>query len=253
MILIIMRRAGIVKPENDAFGQELWAYYYGQDMCEIVERDDGYFSAHQRPAIYFSEYKDWSIIEQKAMGFVKGKVLDVGCGAGRHSLYLQREGFDVVSIDSSPLAVKVCKLRWVKKAGLMSLEGMSFRPGAFDTILMLGGNFALLGNPRKAGRLLRKFFRMTSNGAVIIGEMRDPYRTDNPIHLDYHKWNRSRGKLSGQSKIKVRFEKTATGWVEWMLVSKEEVERLLRGTGWAVSEFVDSGDSGYVTIIKKVK
>jgi hypothetical protein len=38
-----------------------------------------------------------------------------------------------------------------------------------------------------------------------------------------------------------------------MLVSKEEVEQLLRGTGWAVSEFVDSGDSGYVAIIKKVE
>lgn len=76
-----MRKERFVKPEKDAFGQELWAYYKGQKVCEIVERDDGYFSAHQGPAIYFSEYKDWSLIERKAMDFVRGRVLDVGCGA----------------------------------------------------------------------------------------------------------------------------------------------------------------------------
>lgn len=246
-----MRKERFVKPEKDAFGQELWAYYKGQKVCEIVERDDGYFSAHQGPAIYFSEYKDWSLIERKAMDFVRGRVLDVGCGAGRHCLYLQNRGSSVVSIDSSPLAIKVCKLRGVRKARVVRLEDVDFRPGAFDMILMLGGNLALLGNPKKAGRVFKKLYRMTSKGAVIIGEMRDPYKTDNPFHFEYHKWNRSRGRLSGQSKIKVRFEKTATEWIEWMLLSKEELEELLACTGWGVSEFIDSGDSGYVAIIKK--
>ncbi len=49
------------------------------------------------------------------MEFVNGRVLDVGCGAGRHSLYLQKKGFDVLGIDVSPLAVKVCRLKGVKK------------------------------------------------------------------------------------------------------------------------------------------
>ncbi|MGD0495283.1 MAG: methyltransferase domain-containing protein [Candidatus Bathyarchaeia archaeon] len=106
-----MRKLRTVERERDAFGQELWACYKGQNIYEIIERDDGYFSAHQSPKVYFSEYADWPLIEQKAMGFVKGRVLDIGCGAGRHALYLQQKGFSVVGVDSSPLAVKVCKLR----------------------------------------------------------------------------------------------------------------------------------------------
>ena len=86
-----MSKIRTLKPEHDAFGQEIGAYYKGKEFRETVERDDGYFSAHQ-----------------KAMKFVKTSVLDIGCGAGRHSLYLQEKSFDVLGIDSSPLTAKVC-------------------------------------------------------------------------------------------------------------------------------------------------
>jgi 2-polyprenyl-3-methyl-5-hydroxy-6-metoxy-1,4-benzoquinol methylase len=95
-----------MKPEEDAYGQEIWAYYKGRDSFEIIERDDGYFDASSGPKTYFSEYQEWSIHEKRAMEFVKGRVLDIGCGAGRHSLYLQKMGFDVLGIDNSPLAIK---------------------------------------------------------------------------------------------------------------------------------------------------
>lgn len=77
-----------LKPREDAFGQILSGVYGGSDAFEIVERDDGYIEAITAKA-YFSEYKDWPQIEQKAMEFVRGRVLDVGCGAGRMSLCLQ--------------------------------------------------------------------------------------------------------------------------------------------------------------------
>jgi SAM-dependent methyltransferase len=246
-----MRRLGIVKPEHDAFGKELWACYKGQNIYEIIERDDGYFSAHQSPKIYFSEYRYWPLSEQKAIDFVKGRVLDIGCGAGRHALYLQLKDFSVVGIDSSPLAVKVCKLRGLKKARVMSLENLSFKPNTFDTILMLGGNFGLMGNPKKARRLFKRLGRITSENAIVIAETRDPYKTDNPLHLEYHRLNRSRGRLSGQTRIRVRFEKTVTRWIEWLIVSKEEMEQLINGTGWKISLIIDSEDAGYVAIIEK--
>ena len=220
-------------------------------MCEIVERDDGFFSAYPNCRTYFSEYKDWSPVEQKAIDLVKGRVLDVGCGAGRHSLYLQQKGYDVVGIDTSPSALKVCKLRGLKKARLMSVENLKFKPGTFDTVIMLGGNFGLLGSPKKAKRILKKLHRMTSKHAAIIGETRDPYKTDNPAHLEYHKENRKKGRLCGQTKIRIRFEKTVGKWFDWMMVSKEEMNALLEGTGWETSQYIDSENSRYIAVIQK--
>jgi SAM-dependent methyltransferase len=246
-----MRKIEAMKPEEDAYGQEMWAYYNGREGFEIVERDDGYIDATS-PKIYFSEYENWPLIEQKAMEFVKGRVLDIGCGAGRHSLYLQKKGFDVLGIDNSLLAIKVCKLRGLKKARVMSIEDVNFDPNSFDTIIMMGNNFGLFGGFKKARRLLKRFRKMTSEKALIIAETRDPYKTDNPAHLEYHRLNKERGRMGGQVRIRVRFGKYATKWFDYLMVSKEEMEEILNGTGWEVEEFIDSVDSQYIAVIKKV-
>jgi len=240
-----------MKPEEDAYGQEVWAYYKGDYSFEIVERDDGYFNVSSGPRVYFSSYEDWDPQEKRAMEFVKGRVLDIGCGAGRHSLYLQEKGFDTLGIDASPLAIKVCKLRGLKKAEVMSIEDVNFKPNSFDTIIMMGNNSGLFGGFKKAQRLLRSFHKITSENALIIAEGKDPYKTSNPAHTDYHKLNRNRGRMSGQLRIRVRFGKYATKWFDYLIVSKEEMKELLSGTGWKVKEFLDSGDSSYIAVIEK--
>jgi len=115
----------VLRENEDAFGQMLWARFRGENVYEIVERDDGYIDAII-PDMYFSDYGDWPSAQKKALRFVRGRVLDVGCGAGRHSIYLQSKGFDVTGIDISPLAVKICKLRGLKKAEVRSVEELVF-------------------------------------------------------------------------------------------------------------------------------
>ena len=243
-----MRR---MPPEEDAYGQEMWAYYNGERSFEIIERDDGYIDIGPETSVYFSSYEDWSPHEKKAMEFVKGRVLDVGCGAGRHSLYLQEKGFDVLGIDISPLAIKVCKLRGLRKAEVMAIEDLKFKPESFDTIIMMGNNFGLFGCFKKARRLLKRFHKMTSKNALIIAETRDPYKTKNPAHLEYHEFNRKRGRMSGQLRIRIRFRRYATRWFDYLMVSKDEMNEILKGTGWRVKEFIDSGGPSYIAIIEK--
>jgi len=238
-------------PEEDAYGQEMWAYYNGERSFEIVERDDGYIDIGPETSVYFSSYEDWSPHEKKAMEFVKGRVLDIGCGAGRHSLYLQEKGFNVLGIDISPLAIKVCKLRGLRKAEVMAIEDLKFKPESFDTIIMMGNNFGLFGCFKKARRLLKRFHKMTSKNALIIAETRDPYKTKNPAHLEYHEFNRKRGRMSGQLRIRIRFRRYATRWFDYLMVSKDEMNEILKGTGWRVKEFIDSGGPSYIAIIEK--
>ncbi len=242
----------IMRPEEDAYGQLVWAYHNGNEVYEIAERDDGYISASPLPRIYFSGYDEWAPYEKRAMEYVKGRVLDIGCGAGRHSLYLQEKGFDVLGIDSSPLATKVCGLRGLRKTQVISLDEAKFEPGSFGTIIMMGNNFGLFGSFRKAQMLLRRFCKMTSKDGLIVAETRDPYQTENPAHLDYHELNKKRGRMAGQVRIRVRFGKYATPWFDYLMVSKDEMKDILKGTGWKVKEFIDSGSSQYIAIIEKM-
>jgi SAM-dependent methyltransferase len=247
-----------MKNIQDAFGQEMWAYFKGKDSYEIIERDDGYFDASSGPPIYFSDFKDWPELERKAMRSVRGRVLDVGCGAGRHSLYLQKRGHDVLGIDNSPLAVKICRLRGLRKVTLMSITQVDFGPNAFDTIIMLDNNFGLFGGPRRAKSLLREFHAITSRNARIIAESNDPYKTKNPDHLMYHEFNRRRGRMPGQLRLRVRFGKYVGDWFDYLIVSRNEMKQILKGTGWKVKNFLSTKDnahirarSPYIAIIEK--
>ena len=246
-----MNKIKTLKAEEDAFGQMIWAFYKGREVFEIVERDDSYIDAYS-PKRYFSDYENWHLIEQESMEFVKGRVLDIGCGAGRHSLYLQKKGLNVLGIDISPLAINVCKLRGLKKAKVLPIEDVNFNSDSFDTIIMMGNNFGLFGSFRKARKLLKKFHEMTSENASIIADTRDPYKTDNPDHLEYHRLNKEKGRMGGQVRIRIRFGKHVGRWFDYLMVSKKEMEEILKGTGWKVKEFIDSEDAEYIAIIEKV-
>ncbi|UCE96250.1 MAG: class I SAM-dependent methyltransferase [Candidatus Bathyarchaeota archaeon] len=239
-----------MKSERDAFGQMIWACYRGKEVFEVWERNDGYVSVDLAKT-YFSEYEDWALHQRKAMEFVRGRVLDVGCGAGRHSLYLQKLGFDVLGIDVSPLAVKVCRLRGLKKVRVMPIEKMNFKPNSFNSIIMMGCNFSLFSSFKKARRLLKKFRSITSEDVLMIAETRDPYKTDNPSYLKYYEFNKNKGRMSGQLRGRIRFEGYISKWFDWLMVSKKEMVEILNETGWKAKEFIESGNSQYIAIIEK--
>lgn len=238
----------------DAYGEQLWSYYKtGEPTKEIIERDDGLLSLGQYGGkLYFSEYKDWQKIERQAMKHVRGRVLDIGCGAGRHSLYLQGKGFDVTGIDNSPLSIRVSRRRGLKKTKLLPIEQLGqLSPDSFDTVIMMGNNFGLFGSFRMAQVLLKKLHRLTSSNALIIAATRDPYATKDPAHRAYHKLNKNRRRMAGQLRIRVRFKGYVGNWFDYLLVSKKEVKEILKNTGWEVRHFIDGNDGQYMMVLGK--
>ena len=243
----------MIKPDQDAYGQELLAFMRGEEVHEIVEREDRFISSLPRgPANYFSEFPDWPKIEQEAIQYAQGRVLDVGCGAGRVCLYLQEKGVEVLGIDNSPLAIEVCRRRGVEKLSLTPLSKVSFKLGSFDTIVMFGNNFGLFESFTKARHRLRKFIKLTSPEARILAETNDIYRTEDPDHLAYHAFNRQRGRMAGQIRLRVRYHKTIGRWFDYLMVSKDEMQEIVEATGWQIERFIDPPEAPlYIAILKK--
>jgi SAM-dependent methyltransferase len=240
-----------VKKGQDGYGEMLLAALDGRDTSEIVERDDGFIDASSYGStMYLAPFRRWSALHRQAMRFVRGRVLDVGCGGGRVCLHLQERGQDVVGIDISPGAVEVCRRRGVRDVRLCSIDDVDESLGSFDTIVMLGNNFGLFASAAKAKRLLRRFHRLTSERGRIVAETRDVHRTDDPAHLEYQKRNRARGRMSGQIRIRVRYRDQATPWFDYLMVSRDELDDLLDGTGWRLGRVLESEDT-YIAIIEK--
>jgi cyclopropane fatty-acyl-phospholipid synthase-like methyltransferase len=238
---------------KDAYGQEIMAFLLKKESYEIVERDDNFIGTSSGATAYFAEFKYWPKIEKKAIRLVKGKILDIGAGAGRVSLFLQKKGFNVTAIDNSPLAVQVCKKRGVKFAKILPIEDIgTLKPKTFDTIIMFGNNFGLFGSFKKAKILLKKLHRITSQDALMLAESNNVYNTTDPAHLEYHKFNKKRGRMAGQLRIRIRFRTYIGDWFDYLIVSKEEMEDILKGTGWKVKKYIDSGKPMYIAVIEKI-
>ena len=94
---------------------------------------------------FFRNYKEMPAIEQKALALSHGKVLDIGCGTGSHSLYLQNEKCLTVSaLDSSFGGAKIAKERGVNQVFLRSI--IDFEEGSFDTLLLMMNGLGVARN-----------------------------------------------------------------------------------------------------------
>jgi SAM-dependent methyltransferase len=238
----------VLKGKQDAFGRWLYDHLRGSDNGAAVERDDGYVDVVPDAGQYFKEPGDWTRQDRQALRLARGRVLDVGCGAGRHCLYLQGIGVEVTGIDNSELAVRVCRERGVARVVAASLTDVLAMPlgrlgGRFDTVLMMGNNFGLFGRSR--------LLRVTEPGARIIGSTFDPYGTRALHHVAYHRANRRRGRLGGEVCIRIRYGGYRTPWFEYLFVSRPELVRLLAGTGWRLARTIDGPGPYYTAVIER--
>lgn len=239
--------------QQDACGHLIMDYWHGVPCSEIIEREDGYCMLADGPATYFADYNEWSEQVKQAISHAAGRVLDIGCGAGSHILYLQQKGYKVTGIDISPLAVDVCKGRGAHDARILSVAKITRSLGKFDTILMFGGNLGLLENREKAKWLLKRLAAITTQNGLIIGETRDPHKTNSQENLDYHRLNIQQGRFAGQVRLRVRYRKYRTPWFNYLFVSKEELRALLIGTGWQIQEVFEADDGMYNVILGKIR
>jgi len=119
---------------KDLFGQAILDYQNGNYKEDIIT-STSISDEDILPLPYlFRTYSEMPKLEQKALDLAYGKVLDIGCGAGSHSLHLHEKGLDVKSIDISVGAIKTCNLRGLKNTEVLDILDET---ETFDTILLL--------------------------------------------------------------------------------------------------------------------
>lgn len=154
------------------------------DISEAEEMDINYL---------FRNYEEMPKIERKALDLSFGKVLDVGCGAGSHSLYLTKKGLDVFPIDISKNAIEACQLRGLKNAHTVNLLDLENRK--FDTILLLMNGTGIFGQLKNISQYLGKLKSLLKeNGQILIDSSDLIYMFDEdedggkwiPTHKEYY-------------------------------------------------------------------
>lgn len=206
---------------------------------QIIERDDGYVSIEDAYR-YFTRPDEWIAGERQAVALATGRVLDVGCAAGRHMLALVGD-HTVVGIDPSPGAVAVARDRGLDvRVGTVTDPG---EIGTFDTLLLLGGNLGLLGSREQAPAVLASLARLARPGARLLAIGHDPHAAATPEHRTYHDRNADYGRLPGQIRMRVRYKTWTSDWFDRLLLGPDELAILLAGTGWTLHAATYSPDT----------
>lgn len=120
-------------------------------------------------AYLFRDFNEMPKLEQKALELTKGKTLDVGCGAGSHSLYLQnKRNLDVTAIDISKNAIEACQLRSLASAKVTNILDLD-SDEKFDTILLLMNGTGIFGTLKETAKYLQKLKSLLlPNGQILI-------------------------------------------------------------------------------------
>ena len=234
---------------GDAFGRALLDFLEHGEGEEIVERSDGQIYSGDI-SHNFVPISKWPAFERRSMRLVEGRVLDIGCGAGRVGLHLQGLGHQVLGIDVSAGAVRASRIRGLKQVKVLPVTKVAPGLGLFDTILLLGNNFGVLENPRHARWILRRLRSLTTPGARILAGSRDVRLADDPLDRRYQRMNVARGRAPGQMRFRVRHRDLATPWFDYLMVSVGEMESILIGTGWHIEDSIAEGQR-YVAMIQK--
>ena len=151
---------------KDLLGQALLDYQNGNYTEDIITSTN-ISSEDTLPIPYlFRSFLDMPKLEQKALNLAKGKVLDVGCGAGSHSLYLQEKGLIVKAIDISEGAITVCEKRGVSNTEIKDLLN---EVDTFDTILLLMNGTGIFQELLQVSTYLNHLKSLLSpNGQILI-------------------------------------------------------------------------------------
>ena len=235
---------------KDTFGKALMAHHLGEPAVHVIERDDGFIDEIDTGS-YFLPHEEWPDFEREAVREAQGRVLDVGCGAGRVAVWLQEAGHEVVGIDVSPLALEVSKGRGVRHCMLMDVRELEFPGGHFDTVLMLGNNLGIGGNVEATRGGLEGLHRVTGKGGIILAGCMDPLQTDKPHHISYHERNRRRGLPPGLVRIRIGFKGEFGAWFDLLFVGEGDLRGVLEPTGWEISRIYSSGGPRYVAVLTK--
>ena len=211
-------------------GRALQDRFNGKEGVTIIaHREDG-LRSDLPVGPFFRQPADFSSLEQAAMALCRGRVLDVGAGAGCHSLYLQEQGHDVLAVDIAPAAVEIMRKRGVSQVRCSDIFALD--EGPFDTLLLMMHGIGLVETLSGLDRFLDHARKLVAHDGQIVLDSLDVGVTSDPVHIAYQEANRRAGRYAGE--IRMRFEYLGRTGAQfgWLHVDSETLAEHAKQANW---------------------
>ncbi len=208
---------------KDVLGTALKAFYFDKNTKDKLFTNSSITEEDEMPLDYLLRpFDDMPLLEQKALQLTKGNTLDVGCGAGSHTLYLQKKGLKVTAIDISEGAIEVAKDRGITTAEVTNVY--DFKPTEkFDTILVLMNGAGICGKLNNlAGFLTHLTSFLNPKGQILIDSSDIIYMFEDE-HGDH--WIDASNNYYGEVQFWMNYKEQQSEDFDWLYVDYNTLQR----------------------------
>jgi 2-polyprenyl-3-methyl-5-hydroxy-6-metoxy-1,4-benzoquinol methylase len=213
---------------KDVLGEALSDYFHKTSTGKLWVNNK-YGPREEMPVgVYFREAGDMPELEWIALQQCRGKVLDIGAGAGSHALILQQMGLDITALDISPKAATVMGLRGVKeilRQDYFALEPVPPGAGSYDTLLLLMNGIGLAGTLDGLRNFLAKARSLLRPGGQLLFDSSDiayMYDGKTPQTPDYY----------GEILYQYEYRKQKSDWFKWLFIDRTTLSIIAVSEGW---------------------
>jgi SAM-dependent methyltransferase len=210
-------------------------------------REDGEVSP--LPIAVFFREADAAPLEKVALDNCRGRVLDVGAGAGIHSLHLQNQGFDVCALDILPEACEIMRDCGVREVFCGS--PYEFQAEPFDTLLLMGRSIGNVETLAGLDGFLENVRRLVKTGGQIILNSANVRITDIPQHLAYHEFARRTGRYIGEMRIYLEYKGIKGPMFGLLHVDAETLAEHAAAAAWSCDILFEGDEGNYLARLTK--
>lgn len=228
---------------EDILGQAVYDHYNG-DRTGKLWIYNTYGPREEMPVdVYFRTEDDMPDLEWLALEKCYGKVLDIGAGAGSHTLALQKRGADVTAIDISPLLMQVMRHRGVEKA--MQANIFQFNTEYFDTLLLLMNGIGLAETLEGLKVLLLHLKSLLNpNGQILFDSSDVAYLYDEKLPADHY---------YGEITYRYSYKKIKTDWFTWLYIDEHTLTSVAIECGFDMEILLEDEFGQYLVRLTAIK
>ena len=225
---------------KDLMGKAIWDFYQNKSADDLLT-ETSISEIDELPVEYFfRDFDEMNLLEQKALELSTGKILDIGAGAGSHSLYLQNEKkLEVFALDNSPKSVEVCRLRGVKNVWCSDI--LDFPVQTFDTILLLMNGTGIFESLDKIDFYLEKLQSLLNEkGQILIDSTDILYMYDRDedggvmVPAD---------RYYGEVDYFIHYQLDTENPTKWLYLDFETFKRVAENNGFEIEKILQEEDS----------
>ncbi len=194
----------------------------------------------------FRSYDEMPALEQKALDLSRGRVLDIGAGAGSHSLHLQHHT-QVDALDISAQAMETAKKRGVKNTYAQDI--FDYQRNNYDTLLLLMNGFGITGDYTQIKALFQVFDRLLNKGGQVLldsSDIRYMFDEDSTLEADAQNIN-----YYGSCTYVMQYKKTISDPFSWLFIDFDNLKKIALAHGYQCHKIMDGSHHDYLACLSK--